>query len=299
MLPIVFIHTGTSYYLPTTLLQAAKASPNSPLFLLGDWGSLALGGVVKRQPISKYWKRAAELGSVFENYSSNAASFELICLQRWLALAEWMKVQGIEQCLYLDSDVMLYSAVDEALSTVPAHAGMTIAGISGHTNFILKRTVLEDFGAFIMNQYTKQGGKEELLEKFRAWNETHTAGGISDMTFFVDYQADFPERVANISQVVETPSGLTAFDITMDYTAHYEADHGLKAIEMDEQGRPWGQLKGEPGRKVRFHTLHFQGAESKRNLARYATTPLADRQALERANNRIGLAYRAWRRLFS
>jgi hypothetical protein len=296
MLPIVFIHTGTSFYLPTTLLQAAHASPRTERHLLGDWGSLALSRVARRHPLHRYWRRASELGRVFKNYSSNPAAFELICLQRWLALAEYMKAHGIDQCLYLDSDIMLYSDVELAHRTVPAQAGMTIAGISGHTNWVQKRDVLEHFGDYILDHYTRPGGLQELEEKYHLFRETHPAGGISDMTFFVEYQAAYPDRVADISKIVDDATGPTVFDITMDYTAYFEAENGLKAIQISPEGHAYGTERGT-GRQVRFHTLHFQGDVPKLNLAHYATTPARARHELERQNGKIHLAYKAWRKL--
>lgn len=296
MLPIVFIHTGTSFYLPTTLLQTGAASPRSERFMLGDWGSLALGRLVKREPVRRYWRRAAELTRVFENFSTNAAGFELVCLQRWLALAEWMKAHGIDECLYLDSDVMLYSDVEAARKTVPAGAGMTVAGISGHTNFIGSRKVLEAYGDSILDHYTRPGGKDELREKYHLFRQTHEGGGISDMSFFTEFREANPGLVADISRVAETEAGPTAFDITLDYTAGYLAEDGLKQIRIGADGHAYA-TDAASGRPVRFHTLHFQGDRSKQVLTRYATTPAVARHALERQNARLGLAYRAWRRM--
>ena len=296
MLPIVFIHTGTSYYLPTTLLQAVVASPRSPRFLLGDWGSLGLSQAVRRQPLGRYSVAARELARVFVNFSTNLAPFELFCLQRWLCLAEWMRAHSLDECLYLDSDVMLYSDVELARRTVPHGAGMTVAGISGHTNFIAKRAVLEAFGQSILDHYTRPGGVEELEHKYRLFRETHAAGGISDMSFFSWFRAANPGQVADISPWVEGPDGASAFDITLDYTVGYDADKGLKAIEISPAGHAFA-TEITTGRPVRMHTLHFQGDLSKLVLARYATTPVPLRRALERRNARVGLAYRAWRRM--
>jgi hypothetical protein len=297
MLPLVFIHTGTSFYLPTTLLQAAHASPRNERFFLGDWGSLALSGVAKRQPLRRDWRKAGELAKVFVNFSSNSAGFELVCLQRWLALAEWMQAHSIEECLYLDSDVMLHSDVELARRTVPAGAAMTISGISGHTNFISQRAVLDDFGDSILDHYTRPGGIEELRAKYQEWQTHMPHGGISDMTFFMEYRQAHPPLVADISQVVEGPLGPTTFDITMDNIRHYNADDkGLKAISLSADGHPMG-VESSSGRAVRFHTLHFQGDVPKLNLARYATTPARARHVLERQNARYGLAYRAWKKL--
>ncbi len=296
MLPIVFIHTGTSFYLPTTLLQAAHASPRSDRFLLGDWGSLALGRVVRREPLADYWKDARKLARVFVNFSSNSAGFELICLQRWLALAAWMRAHRLDECLYLDSDVMLYSDVEEARRSVPAGAGLTVSGISGHTNFVGKAAVLEAFGAFILDQYTRPGGIAELEERYHLFCQTHSAGGISDMSFFTWFREANPGLVADISQVVEGLAGPTAFDITMDYHQGMALQEGLKDIEITPQGHALA-TEHDTGRRVRMHTLHFQGARPKQVLARYATTPALARHTLERQNARIALGYRAWQRL--
>jgi hypothetical protein len=116
------------------------------------------------------------------------------------------------------------------------------------------------------------------------------------MTFFLEYQAAHPDRIANISHVVESPVGPTTFDITIDNTTHYEADGQQKAITLTPEGHAFA-IEKETGRQVRFHTLHFQGDVPKLNLAQYATTPALARHTLERQNARYGLAYKAWQKL--
>ena len=289
MLPIVFIHAGTSPYLPITLLQVAHASPGSRRVLLGDGGSWQLGQLAERAPMAHFWRRATVLGQTFVNLSTNASDFELVCLQRWCCLLEWMEHEKVEQCLYLDSDVLLYQPAEVLATTLPPHTGMTVAGISAHTNFVMDRAILAAFCDHILNAYASASAIAALREEYRVFSLTNAAGGISDMSFLSSFRDSHPGAVADIS----SPQGGTAFDITINYTAHYEADtRGLKRISW-QHGLPYAH-QIQTGEPVQMATLHFQGA-SKAYIDEYATFPKG-RLPRWRAINKVGgLVWKAFK----
>jgi len=252
-IPIVFIHQGTASYLPYSLLQVKRTNPESPIYLLGDWGGVHFSGLVKHFPVSRYWIMASELANNFVNFSTNPHNFELVCLQRWMVLLEFMKAEKLGHCVYLDSDILVYGHLGEEQMKFKDY-GMTVAGISGHTNFVSDVGVLDAFCHFILDSYTKLNALDILEEKYFEFRKNNPAGGISDMTFFTEFREHFPGQVLDISQVWPDES---TFDITVQYTKGYSLDSGHKKVVM-KFGQPYCFLMPE-GHPVRFNTLHFQG----------------------------------------
>ena len=275
------------------LLQAAHSNPGADIVLLGDSLNRHLGSLVRHVDAKQYWARAHALGKVFKNYSSNAPAFELVCLQRWLCLLEWLQAEGHEACLYLDTDVLLYTDAAEAMANL-GQPGMTVAGISGHTNFIGRRETLLRFAHHIELAYTEPSAhraQDALAAKYADFMRSHTAGGISDMTFFTEFRALNPAEVLDIAE----PKEGVAYDITIDYTKHFEEANGLKKIEM-RGGQPYATARGT-GQQVRMGTLHFQGA-SKAQMGQYFTGDMARLRAMEWRNNLAVLVWKIKRRIF-
>jgi hypothetical protein len=275
VIPIVFIHAGVSPYLPTTFLQAKIASPASPRFLLGTPHSKHLGGLIQHINMAGYRNRATSFAATFVNFSTNAASFELICLERWFILLEWMEAYKYERVIYLDSDIMLYASGNELVGHIDTHfpeSGLTVAGISGHS-CILQIQALRQFVLFVEQAYTSSQALQLLKERYIFFRKENSAGGISDMTFLTDFRSFHPALVADVS--IPPEASAAALDITIDYTRYHEEDqNGLKAITWKE-GIPYATLK-EPllgaQKQIRMLTLHFQGA-SKKYIAAYSTVP--------------------------
>ena len=109
-LPIIFIHQSNSDHLKYSLAQAQRSNPSSTIFLLGDSSNDAYE-FVEHRSMFDYFSEAAQFKKIYKHYSTNGSDFELICFQRWFILREFLKTYGIQQCLYLDSDIMLYADV--------------------------------------------------------------------------------------------------------------------------------------------------------------------------------------------
>lgn len=255
-IPIIFIHTGNHDYLPLSILQLKQSNPQADVWLLGDAYNKHFSIWLKHRNLYQYFDEASRLAKVFINYSSNPHQFELICLQRWMALYEFMIKTGMEYCLYIDSDVLVYDDVRQYASWV-AHYGMTVAGISGHTNFIMKRDVLGEYVQLIADTYHRSDAKQWLEHTYAEFRKYNTLGGISDMTFFTEYRKLHPNKVFDAWQ----PINGKACDITINYHQGYEhTAEGNKVIYW-QQGKPY--CKTVQGELIQFITLHFQG-ESKR-----------------------------------
>ena len=254
--PIVFIHSFNHPYLPLSLWQARQSNPDSEIFLIGDGWNAHFGFLVTHINAAQYSTSAREFASHFKNFSTNPHHFELVCLQRWFILEEFMKAKGFENCLYLDSDILLYGNSTEDGQSYSSF-GMTISGISGHSNFINKLGDLREFCSFIREAYVKPNGLQILEEKYRLFRETHEAGGISDMTFFTSFKEKFPDKILDISK----PLNGMVYDIAMAYIEFFPNENGIKKVERELDGKIKIRQRGVG--EIELRSLHFQG-EAKR-----------------------------------
>lgn len=255
MIPIVFIHSFNHSYLPISLWKARETNPHSEVFLLGDHWNAHFGAWVHHLHQQSFSHRAAELARRFVNFSTNPAAFELICLQRWFMLLEFMEKMNLDACLYLDSDVLLFSDVEADAQRFSSY-GMTVAGISGHTNFIQKRDTLANFCDWISNAYISDQKIREADLKYKEFLKYHNAGGISDMTYFTEFREAFPETILDIGQPMEGKM----YDITVTYTQGLREENGIKKLEWCD-GIPI--VQNPAGEKIQMQSLHFQGDSKK------------------------------------
>lgn len=290
MLPIVFIHNHNSHYLPLSLWQARKSNPGSEVILIGDSYSAHFGFMVRHEDKKNYFQGASEFAKRFKNFSTNPHDFELICLQRWFILEEFMLINGLKKCLYLDSDILLYGNVSEDSPRFSSF-GMTIAGISGHSNFVHHIDTLSDFCRFLMDSYKDEAAIQVLEEKYREFRKKHAAGGISDMTFFMEYKEIHPDRILNIG----FPLKKRLYDISMNHTEGVESKNGIKVVRKAKNGNTYLQYNN--GLIVQIQTLHFQG-ETKVHMKRHMFSRSITLNVLYHSNRLILLAQKVWRKLF-
>lgn len=261
MLPIIFIHNRNNDYLSVSLWKVRQTNPDSEIILIGDSQNAHFGMMVTHVHKKQFSKGADQLARHFVNFSTNPHDFELICLQRWMILEEYMKAKGMDSCLYIDSDVLLFDDVSGDSKRFSSF-GMTVAGISGHTNFINRLDVLSKFCRFIHMAYQDEKAIARLKERYEIFRLTNPAGGISDMTFFTDFRESYPDLVLDIGVPIEEKM----FDITITYTKDVEAENGLKRIYFEAR-RPF--VNGSNGLKIEMRSLHFQG-DSKQYMLQMA-----------------------------
>lgn len=261
MIPIVFIHRFNHSYLPLSLWKARETNPNSEVYLLGDHWNAHFGAWVNHYHQQPFSQQASELAKRFVNFSTNPAAFELICLQRWFILLAFMEKMDLDSCLYLDSDVLLFTDINADARRFSSY-GMTVAGISGHTNFIQKKEALSRFCDWISDAYSSDKKIKEAELKYSEFRKNHSAGGISDMTYFTEFREAFPNTILDIGQPLEDKM----YDITITYTQGLLAENGIKKLEWAEKKPVVQRLDGQ---KIEMQSLHFQG-NSKKHMAQMA-----------------------------
>jgi len=259
--PIVFIHNGNSDYLFPTFYQLKAFNAQSDAYLIGDSTSKHYEPWVKHVFLKEYIASSIEFAKQFINLSTLGADYELFCIQRWFVLRDFMKAQKLDKVIYLDSDVLVYDDLTAQQKRFN-HAGMTICHISGHTNFVSKLSVLEEFCDYITQLYSTSIGRNTLNDWLLEFRKTQKYGGISDMILIRKFAEANPDKVADINFIYEG----TDFDLSYrngEYMGYEETQNPRNKIDKCKK-ISW--LNNQPyannlstNQSVRMITLHFQG----------------------------------------
>ena len=266
-MPIVFTHRSNSDYLKYSLAQAKSINPQSTVFLLGDAANNVYD-FVEHHFMDDYFGGAVEFGKVYKHYSTHPWDFELICFQRWFALRDFLRAHNIQKCLYLDSDVMLYSdATKEAKKF--EHFDFTLSHlISGHTFFLNRIEALDDFCNFCTDVYTRKDSYhyDKMLAHFTARKRNGLKGGVCDMTALQLYSELHFGQVGEVAQILDG----SVYDPSIaSPLPGFEMENGIKKIVWKNE-LPYGKHI-RTGREIRFNSLHLQGTPSKRLMKEFYT----------------------------
>lgn len=242
--PVIFIHYGNSEYLGYSLMQAKIVNKNSDVILIGD-DSNNCYPFITHINVNDNSKSATEFAKLYKHMSPNAYDFELICFQRWFILRDFMIKYGLNTCYYQDSDVLLYTDINEA-NFSSFHLVFT-AG-TGSSIFINNFNTLCDFCSYIEDFYVNKSSKElESIYQERILN------GISDMTLFLFYYQQYPDKIFDLSNIVNE----SVFDFNINCSQGFETWFGRKKIYLTNEGIFGKHI--ELDKLIRLKALHFQG----------------------------------------
>lgn len=246
-IPVIFIHNGSQDYFRMALEQARKHC--SEVFSIStdnSYSTLITDRVVSQD--------ALEFRSLYQHLSTNSYEIELMCFQRWFVLRDFMVNKGIDLCLYIDSDVLLY--VDPGKAYEPfAQFDYTLAhGTSGHTSYWTLEG-LKKLCSFLLDTYRNKASYdyEKIASHYQVRQKHGLTGGVCDMTLLQYHAAKFGGRVGEMMHILNG----TTFDHNINVEDQdFEMRNGKKAI-LFENGLPYGTQKNYG--KIRFNTLHCQG----------------------------------------
>lgn len=113
-MPIILIHRGDDEFLTYTLQQAKLSNPSSDVILLGkDVNKKYCLGIASHARIDDYMQNAHSFAKFYQHLSTNSYEYNMFCFQRWFVLLDYMKNKRIQKCCYMDSDVMLYTDINQ------------------------------------------------------------------------------------------------------------------------------------------------------------------------------------------
>jgi hypothetical protein len=269
-LPIVFIHRSNSDYLKYVFAQAQATNPQSPVILIGDRSNDCYDFVIHRE-IDEFFQGAAEFEKIYSHFSTHPPSYELICFQRWFILRDFLLANKIRRCLYLDSDMMLYTDVTQD-SEKFAHFDFTLTHQTNGCIFFLNRVeALGEFCQFLMDVYGKRDRYlyDKLVAHYAVRRRHGLKGGVCDMTAFQLYSENHFGDIGEVAQIIDG----SVYDpgITISRPG-FEMEGGVKKIVW-RNGLPYGKHV-RTGREIRFKSLHFQGSGTKSLISEFYTGKL-------------------------
>ena len=253
--PVIFVHFGNPTYLAAAIESAQRF--NRRVILIGDEKNAVLSDRVTHVDIARHFEQAHAFQALYEHMSTNHITVERFCFMRWFALRDYLDRNGLEVCLYLDSDVLLFANATREYHERFAGARLDFtlsAGSSGHTSY-MTRAGLGRFCDFVWETYANKTGEryQSLLRLDRRLREAGERGGITDMTLLELYKDLHPERVGETTEIV---NGAT-YDHNFNRSAGYEMIGEIKRVFFFEDVPFVRHL--ERDRFIRFASLHFQG----------------------------------------
>ncbi|MDO8954797.1 MAG: hypothetical protein Q7V63_08105 [Gammaproteobacteria bacterium] len=261
-IPIIIFHQGDAPYLWFTLRQAKLSNPLSEIILLGDSSNAHYAGV-KHIRIADFFQRAKQFEQHYQHFSTNSKAFELICMQRWLVIADYMK-NHMEKAVFLDSDVMTYCDLTQEQQKFKQFDFTLNRQLGPQTMFINKLDGLERFCEYFVQYYAHPEKMAQLQSWYDNYRVTALKGGVCDMWFFEHYAKLYPERVGETFNV-----NSAIFDNTIQYDDGFEMRLGIKKI-IWKHNKPYGYHLASKAWKP-FNTLHFQGY-TKCYIPKYASS---------------------------
>lgn len=260
-LPIVLMHRGNSDYLRYTIGQARRSNPTSPIYLLGDQQNDQYPEAI-HLPYRTFYTRAAQLERAFRHFSTNGLEYTRFDFQRWLILDEFLHAQGHAACIYIDSDVLLFTDVTRDRERF-ADFDFAIAHITGSVFYLNRLAALRDLGDFILGIYT---GKDRyhydrMVAHYVTRHRNGLPGGACDMMALDYYHEAHYGRIGDVAAVRDG----SVYDLAIGAEQGFVMQDGLKDLEWRE-GVPYGRL-ATSGHSVRFHSLHCQGKRGKAQIA--------------------------------
>lgn len=251
-----------SAFLPYCLAQAKRHNPRSEIILFSD--SSHHYDFARHEYIIDYFAGAEEFGKVYKHIVREVRlDYLLLCFQRWFIVRDFMAANGLNRCLHIDPDVMLFTDVtragrrfrqfDFALSAHPDF------GVCGHYNFINNLASIERYCDFLYDLYAHPPARLAKLSPMKKAIWVTEQGYITDMFAFQEFREQRLGRIRNLSEVSDD----SVWDADVSQSMGFEMHRGLKNIYWREGQAFCKQL--ETGKEIRFDALHFC-ARAKRHM---------------------------------
>ena len=252
-LPIIVLHVGNSDYIFYCLAQAKKTNPESPVIWLGDCIDKHYS-FFDYENFWDYTDEFQEFNSSYQHHSINNIKWELFCFQRWFVLKKIMQSRNIDQCLHIDSDVMLYANVTEEQKIFSSYDLTLSFRQSPHFSFINNLNVLEKFCSFLLEIYKNPLIYQPIQDKFP---------NVSDMSAFNFFSNTEDFSIGEISSITNDSKN----DHNINVSEGFEMQDGRKNIYFIED-QPFCKHI-ELNRPIKFNMIHFQGWRTKQYMKDY------------------------------
>lgn len=247
-IPIIYIHKWWHKYLETSIKQSLKNNKN--IIIIWDEKNKFIAEKYNITHIlfDDYNTNNFEKYYVHDTAQNANYWFELICFQRRFVLFEAIKKINIEQCLYIDSDILYYWKTDSEFERISKYWDFDLAfpNSSWHSTYIFSQEALQKFCNFMLNCYKDK----ELFKELCKWASTRKLKR-SDMSIFQLYTHKYPKKVFDLK---ENHGDWIIYDGFINYPEWYKTFFWKKYFTI--KNNKAYVYKGQE--KLETKTLHFQ-----------------------------------------
>ncbi len=257
---IAIIHTRFAKYLVYTLKKLRETNKNANIFLISDREYKEYSKYSIFVDIKKVTKEeAVNFKNKYIHLGKSNSSYEMFCMQRWIILKDFMKEYNINQCFHMDSDVLIFSNLDEALIPFCKY-NISLAHNLALTMYIKDIQVLEEFSKYLLFKYSDEKELNKLKNMYYNTDRVNNgvAGSISDMDLSREFFSNFNLPVGNLSEIEND----SIFDSAIVYGDPYfemlkKEKYQMKKIFFENDIPFCNHSKDGINKKIRFHSLHF------------------------------------------
>lgn len=194
---IVIIHNGFAKYVVYALKKLKETNKNSNIFLISNNNYKKYSKYSTFVNINDCLKDDAKLfKSKYIHLGKSDLNYEMFCMQRWIILKDFMKEYSINECFYMDSDILIYSDLYEALIPFNDYK-ISLAHNLGLSMYIKSVNILDEFSKFLLFKYTNENEINKLKEMYYNTGRVSNgvAGSISDMDISREFFSKFDKGI--------------------------------------------------------------------------------------------------------
>lgn len=253
---IVIIHKGFNKYVLYCLKQLQITNKNSNVYLLSDKEYKEYSKYSIFVNINNILSDDAKLfADKYIHLGKSNPNYEMFCMQRWIILRDFMKLYNIKECFYMDSDVLIFSNLDEALLPFNDYR-ISLTSNLALSMYIRDVSILDKFCFFLLNKYTNETEINKLRDMYYSTGRSKNgvAGSISDMDLSREFFND--KKVGSLHNIINN----STFDTGIfygDFEKISKGKYSIKKIYFEEDIPYCNYINNNQNKKIRFHSLHF------------------------------------------
>jgi hypothetical protein len=233
-----------------------------PVHLIGDRDNRIYRFLIAHSNFDDYFSSAKEFARHYRHWNTTNYEYELFCFQRWFILRDFLAHHHLGPCLYLDSDVLLYSSLDELLRLF-SDCDMTLSSggnspvLSPHCSLWKHSRAIDGFCNFLMQMYSGQDPENLARQEahYRSRQNSGLEGGACDMSAFYLFRQTASFKFCDNTAI---RGGAFCDHNIRDPFPGFIMKDGFKRLEW-EKGTPYARLTAG-AQKARCLLLHCQGS---------------------------------------
>lgn len=261
VIPIFVHHEGNAPYVKDCIIQAQKY--NERVILFGD---------KTNKEISSEWYDASgftsalweEFRKYYEHMSYYPASYAIQIIKRFFVFYDFMVKNDIEECVTIDSDVLVFINFSEipeirnykASFTIPKDQGnMRVAAGAGCAYW--QKETLYSFLLFSIDIYKNQ--RDRLKEKWQYHIDNRQDGGVCEMNYLYWWYLENASNVWNWCQYNKEGVVDSNFNLSENFLKdeYYMDKHNIGKAIIVKNHKPYFSSKNHG--LVPAWAIHFGG----------------------------------------